>query len=142
MDSFGGGGLRSVEASRLNMFARDVASALRAAPADARQRAADLAAAWAVARTGLAHPAVAAGTADDVAALAAELDERYFALSEERDAGRASTEQVAAAFERARAASAVEFARSGEVAEAVYEAAAAAEDWSELRSRLLSLLGA
>jgi len=130
-----------VEASRLNTFARDVASALRAAPADARQRAADFAAAWAVTRTGLTHPAMTAGTADDAAAVATELDERYFALYEERDACRATTEQVAAAFERARAAGAVEFARRGEAAEAVYEAAAAAEDWSELRAELLSLLG-
>jgi hypothetical protein len=140
MDSFGGGGLRGVEASRLNSFSRDVASALREAPADARQRAADYAAAWAVARTGLDHPVAATGTADDAAALTAELDERYFALSEERDAGRASTDQVAAAFEQARAASAVEFARRGDAAEALYEAAAAAEDWSELRAGLLSLL--
>jgi hypothetical protein len=94
-----------------------------------------------VARTGLTHPALVAGTADDAAAVAAELDERYFTVSEERDAGRASTEQVAAAFERARAASAVEFVRRGEPAEAVYEAAAAADDWSELRAGLLSLLG-
>ena len=129
-----------MEASRLNTFARDVAAALQTASAADRQRAADLAASWAVGRTGLAHPAVAAGTADDAAALAAELDERYFALSEERDAARATTEQVAAAFEQARAASAVEFARRGEPAEAVYEAAAAAEDWSELRAGLLSLL--
>ncbi len=131
-----------MEASRLNTFARDVAAALQAATPDARQCAAEFAARWAIAHTELAHPAVAAGTADDAAALAAELDERYFALSEERDAGRATTEQVAAAFEQARAASAVEFARRGEPAEAVYEAAAAAQDWSELRAGLLSLLEA
>jgi hypothetical protein len=130
-----------VEASRLNSFDPDVAAALRGASAGDRQRAADFAAAWAVARTGLTHPAVTAGTADDAAALAAELDERYFASSEERDAGRADAGQVAAAFERARAASAVEFARRGEPAEAVYEAAAAAEDWSELQAGLLSILG-
>jgi len=140
--SFGGGGLHGVEASRLNTFARDVAIALRAASVNDRQRAADFAAMWAVTRTGLSHPAVAGGTADDAAALAAELDERYFTLSEERDTGRATSEQVAAAFGRARAASAVEFARRGEPAEAVYEAAAAADDWSELRAGLLSLLGA
>lgn len=130
-----------MEASRLNSFARDVASALYAAPAVARQRAAEFAAAWAVARTGLTHPALSAGTADEAAALAAELDERYFTLAEERDAGRATTGQVVTAFERARAASAVEFARRGEPAEAVYEAAAASQDWSELRAELLSLLG-
>jgi hypothetical protein len=129
-----------LEASRLNSFARDVAAALRAAPADARRRAAEFAAGWAMARTGLTHPALAAGTADEAAVIAADLYERYFALSEARDAGRATTEQVAAAFEQARAASAVEFARRGEPAEAVYEAAAAADDWSELRAGLLSLL--
>jgi hypothetical protein len=129
-----------VEASRLNSFARDVASALRKASPDAQRRAAEFAAGWAVARTGLTHPALAGGTADDLAALVAELDDRYFALTEARDAGQASAEQVAKAFELARAASAAEFARRGEPAEAVYEAAAAADDWSELRAGLLSLL--
>jgi hypothetical protein len=124
----------------LNTFARDVAAALLTASAADQRRAADFAAAWAITRTGVDHPAGAAGTSDDAAALAAELDERYFAMSEERDAGRATTEQVAAAFEQARAASAVEFARRSDPAEAVYEAAAAAEDWSELRAGLLSLL--
>lgn len=101
---------------------------------------ADFAALWSVARTGLAHASLVAGTLDDVAALAVELEERYFVLYEERDAGRSSTEQVVAAFELARAASAVEFARRGDAAEAVYEATCAAEDWSELRAGLLSIL--
>ena len=94
-------GLRGVEVARLNSFDPDLASALRAAPADARRRAGEFAAGWAVSRTGLAYPALAAGTADDAAAIAGELDERYFALSEERDAGRATAAQVVAAFGQA-----------------------------------------
>jgi hypothetical protein len=127
--------------SRLDNFDRDVAVALSGAPPELRRRVAEFAADWAIARTGLAHPALAGGSVDSVAALVAELDDRYFALSAERDAGRASPEEVAAAFGRARAASAVEFMLREEPAEAVYEAAAAAEDWSGMRAEVMSLLG-
>ncbi len=127
--------------SRLDSFARDVAVALHRAAPELQRRAAEFAADWAVARTGLAHPALGAGSAEDVAALVAELDDVYFAVSDGRDAGRCSTEDVVAAFGRARAASAVEFVRRGEPAEAIYEAAAAVEDWSELRAALLARLG-
>jgi len=65
------------------------------------------------------------------------LDERYFALSE----ARASSEDVEAAFGQARAANAVEFVLRDEPADTIYEAAAAVEDWSELRASVLSLLG-
>jgi hypothetical protein len=128
-------------ACRLDTFAPEVADALRRAPPDLQRRVAEFAANWAVARTGLTHPSLGAGSVDDMAALVAELDDRYFALSEEREAGRASTEDVVAAFGRARAANAVVFMRCGESAEAIYEAAAAAEDWSELRAAVLSQVG-
>ncbi len=127
--------------SRLDNFAREVAAALQKAPPDLQLRVSEFAANWAVARTGLAHSSLKAGSADDIAALVAELDEEYFALSEERDEERASTEEVVEAFGRARAANAVEFMRRGEPAEAIYEAAAAVEDWSELRAAVLSQLG-
>lgn len=129
-----------MEASRLNSFASDVAVALHSATAGARQRAAEFAAKWAVEQTGLSHPSLTAGTAKDAATVAAALDEQYFALSEQRETGGVTAEQVAVAFEQARAASAVEFVRRGEPVEAVYEAAAAVEDWSVLRAELLSLL--
>ena len=128
-------------ASRLDNFAGDVASALHNAPPDLQLRVAESAAEWAVPRVGLTHPSLAASSVDDVAALAAKLDDQYFALSEAREAGQASTEDVVAAFGQARAANAVEFVRRGEPAEAIYEAAAAAEDWSELRAAVLSRLG-
>jgi hypothetical protein len=124
-------------ASRLDNFDREVAVALRSAPPEVQHRVAEFAADWAVARTGLADPALLAESPDEVASAATELDERYFAVSGDRDAGRASTEDVVTAFGRARAASAVEFTRRGEAAEAVYEAAAALEDWSELRASVL-----
>jgi len=90
----------------------------------------------------LVHPALRTDSADDVAGLVTELDELYFALSVEQEAGRASLGEVDAAFGRARAANAVEFMLRAEPAEAIYEAAASTEDWSELRSSVLSLLGA
>lgn len=128
--------------SRLDTFAHEVAAALRTAAPALQLRVAEFAANWAVARTGLAHSSLKAGSPDDIAALVADLDEQYFALSEERDEGRAKTEEVVAAFGRARAATAVEFIRRGEPAETIYEAAAAVEDWSELRVAVLSQLAA
>ncbi len=128
--------------NRLDTFAPELAAALRVASPDRARRAAQAAAEWAVARTGLSHPALADGPVDPIAALAAELDERYFEASESANGGLATTDEVLAAFGRARAASAVEFLRRGELGEAIYEAAAAGEvsDWSELRGKLLLLL--
>jgi len=117
-----------------------MAEAFRLAPPDLRRRAADFAAEWALARSGLAHPVFANGSADQVAALVVELDERYFAVAESREVGQATTEGVVVTFSQARAANAVELLLRGELAEAIYEAAAAAEDWSELRASVLSLL--
>jgi hypothetical protein len=133
--------MRMADASRLDSFAHDVAVALNRASPELQRRVAEFAADWAVAHTGLTHSALVASSAEDVAGLVAELDHHYFAVSEERDAGRSSTEEVVAAFGRARAASAVEFVRRGEPAEAIYEAAASVEDWSELRAELLARLG-
>jgi hypothetical protein len=127
--------------SRLESFDRDLAGALLSASQDLQMRVAQFAADWAVAHTGLTHPALLASSVEDVAALVAELDDRYFTLSKERDEGRASSDDVVTAFGLARAASAVEFLRRGEAAEAVYEAAASVEDWSELRAALLVRLG-
>ena len=128
--------------SGLRTFAPDAAAALRAAPPDLVRRAAQAAAQWAVARTRLSHPALAGGAVDELAALVAELDERYFEVYEARDGGRATADDVVAAFGRARAASAVKFMHRGEPDEAIYEAAAAGElsDWPELRGQLLVLL--
>jgi hypothetical protein len=67
-----------------------------------------------------------------VQALADELDSAYLDLSAERDEGRASQKQVAVAFSKARAASAVAFAFSDNAimaaSEATYEAASAVDD--------------
>jgi len=127
--------------SRLDTFARKVADALQKAPADLQLRVSEFAANWAVGRTGLVHPSLKDGLVDDIAALVAKLDEQYFVLSEERDEGRATTEQVVEAFGRARAANAVESMRRGDPGDAIYEAAASAEDWTELRDAVLSQLG-
>ena len=129
-----------VNASRLDSFDHNVAVALNRASPELQRRVAEFAADWAVAHSGLTHSALVASSAEDVAAIVAELDHRYFAVSDERDAGRSSTEEVVAAFGRARAASAIEFVRRGEPAEAIYEAAVSVEDWSELRAALLTWL--
>jgi len=122
---------------RLDTLAPEVAAALRGASPELQRRVARFAAVWAITRTGLIHPALAGDSADIVSALVSELDERYFALSE----ARASSEDVEAAFGQARAANAVEFVLRDEPADTIYEAAAAVEDWSELRASVLSLLG-
>ena len=127
--------------SRLESLDRDFAAAFHMASPELQRRVAEFAADWAVTQTGLAHPALVAGSAEEVAALVSELDGRYFTLSEERDEGQASTDDVVAAFGLARAANAVEFVRRGEHAETIYEAAASVEDWSELRDTLLAQLG-
>lgn len=127
--------------TRLDSFAPDVAAALLAAPPDLRVRAGRFAADWAVEVAGLRHPSLASGCRDRVAQLVAQLDEQYFAASEARDAGRAGDDEVVTAFGQARAADAVGATLRGEPADAIYEATAAAEDWSELRVSLLSLLG-
>ena len=128
------------DASRLDSFAHDVAVALNRASPELQRRVAEFAADWAILHSGLTHSALVTDSANDIAALVAELDDRYFAVSAERDAGRSNTEDVVAAFGRARAASAVEFVRRGNPAEAIYEAAASVEDWSELRAALLARL--
>ena len=99
--------------SRLDGFDPDVAATLRRATPAIQQRVAEFAAEWAVAQTGLADPALVAGSVEVVAALVAELEDRYSAVSEAREAGRASTEDMVAAFGRARAASAIEFGAAG-----------------------------
>jgi hypothetical protein len=95
-------------------------------------------------RTRLTHVAVDRGLDCRIRVLAlkvAAADDWYCNLSEHRDKGGASTDDVVAAFGLARAASAVEFVRRGEPAEAIYEAAGSVEDWSELRAALLERLG-
>ena len=79
---------------------------------------------------------------DGITALATELDESYLSLSELREGDPSLQPQVEAAFAKARAAAAVEFAAKGIPDEAIYEAAAAAESagWLELRAVLLALL--
>jgi hypothetical protein len=128
------------DVSRLNNFAANLATALRSATPEVQRRVAEYVADWVIARSGLDHPAIAAGSADEVASLAFELDDRYFAVSAKRDAAQASTNDVLAAFGKARVASAVAYSRRGELGEAIYEAAMAVEDWSELRAAVLSLL--
>ena len=131
-----------VASSRLDWFDRELASALTSASAELQRQAAETAASWAIARTGLVHPALFANSVESVSDLCAELNEQYFAMSEEREVGRASDDDVVAAFGRARAANAVEFMLRGEPGEAIYESAAATENWPELKASLLLLLRA
>jgi hypothetical protein len=131
--------MADMDRSRLDSFAGDLARALRGASPELRHEAAKVAANWAINRTGIAHEALSSHSLDRVAALVVEWEDRYFAAYEAREAGR-DTIDVVAAFSQTRAASAVEFMLRGESDEAIYEAASAVDDWSELRVLLLSIL--
>jgi hypothetical protein len=143
--------------TRLETLSPDLAGKLRRASA-AKQRAASLAAsAFAISRAKAEHPLVekalkkvrAAGVFTpkekaELDALAAQLDEEYFALQEAAEEGRASTEDYIRMFGQARAVAALSFA-GGEDAfqsatEAIYEAAATTDDKEELFARILSAL--
>lgn len=123
---------------------RRLVAALRLVGPDLQDRAGRAALEWAIARTGLSHPAALAvlggGPAQPAAALAADLDDRYLSLSEARDEGLATTAQVAVAFGLARAASAAEHVARGQPGEAIYEALHADENWSDLQALLVSML--
>lgn len=124
--------------SRLHTIAPDLDAALTKAPTVHRRAAAWAVARWAVECVGLSHPAVTEALSGShlggLGVVVAELDKRYFELAE---SGRAT--QVV--FGHARAASAVEFAARGEVAEAVYEAAIATDDVPGVRAVVASVLG-
>src|SRR5262245_6128624 len=131
-------------ASRLATAYPDLDQAIRAAPPDRAIAAAWAVAQWAIRKTGLSHRSISDASADGpvgaVAALAAQLDERYFELQELCEEGECSQEQVLAAFQVARAAAALEFAIRGESSEAIYEAASCCDDLSELRRAVDSAL--
>jgi len=130
--------------SRLSTLCPDLDAAICSAPHDRRLQAAWAAAQWAIHHTGLSHPAISAanigGPTAAIAALVGELDDQYFELQELCDEGECSKEKVLAAFGRARAANALEFAVRGEAAEAVYEAAVCCDDVSDLRRAVAEAL--
>ena len=123
----------------------DLDDPLRCAPPDRRLAAGWAAAQWAIHQTGLLHPLISGakigGPTGEIAALVAELDDRYLNLQELCDGGECTKEEVLAAFRRARAVNALEFAVRGEPAEAVYEAAVCCDDVSELRRVVAVALG-
>ena len=143
--------------TRLETLSPDLAGKLRRASA-AKQRAAGLAACeFAVSHAKVEHALVekalekvrAAGVLTpkekaELDALAAQLDEEYFALQEAAEEGRASTEDYMGLFGQARAVAALAFA-GGEDAlqaatEAIYEAAATTDDRQELAALIESAL--
>src|SRR5262245_36614904 len=131
---------------KLSPDCADLDALLAAAPDAARVQAGWEAAQWAIRHNDLSHPALAqarlGGPSESIAALAAKLDNHYFELQELLDEeGKGSKADVLAAFRRARAANALEFAVRGETGEAVYEAAAATDDVRKLRQVVMEALG-
>lgn len=143
--------------TRLETLSPDLAVKMQRASA-AKQRAASLAACeFAISHAKVEHPLVkqalkkvrAAGVLTpkekaELDALAAQLDEEYFALQEAAEEGQASSEDYMRVFGQARAVAALAFA-GGEDAfqaatEAIYEAAATTDDKEELSARILSVL--
>jgi hypothetical protein len=143
--------------TRLEILSPDVADKLQRASA-AKQRAASLAACeFAVAHTRVEHRLVdealrtlrAAGVLTpnekaELDALAAQLDEDYFALQEAAEEGQASTEDYLAMFAKARAVAALACAGDENAlqaaTEAIYEAAATADDKDGLLACILAVL--
>lgn len=143
--------------NRLETLLPDLAGKMRRA-STTKQRAASLAASeFAIDRAKIGHPLVvnalgkmrATGilTPKDRAeldALAAQLDEEYFALQEAAEAGQAGIEDYMRPFRQARAVAALAFA-GGEDAlqaaeEAIYEAAATTDDKEDLAASVQSAL--
>jgi hypothetical protein len=143
--------------NRLETLAPDLAERLRRASPD-KQRAAALAACqFAIAKANVPHAGIeeackglrsgaglSAAQQSEIEALAASLDNEYFDLQEAAEEGRATTEDYLRKFAQARAVSAVLFASKSDPleasTEAVYEAAAAAEDKGALFSAVESVL--
>jgi hypothetical protein len=130
---------------RLDSISPSLTKAFRDASDDQRRRAALTVCLVAVAQSGLQGSEVDAALAvlrgqrnertklrHEIEATAAQLDERYFKLSEEAEA---ATPEALAAFRKARAAASLAFALSNDATqlhEAIYEAIAASRDQAEV----------
>lgn len=143
--------------TRLETLSPDLAAKMQRASA-IKQRAASLAACeFAISRAKVEHPLVekalkkmratgvlAPKEKAELDALAAQLDEEYFALQEAAEEGQARTEDYMRVFGQARAVAALSFAggddASQSAAEAIYEAAATTDDKEELSIHILSVL--
>jgi hypothetical protein len=119
----------------------DLLAALEAAPAADRRQAGLAVARWAAERAGLPDAAAdPPGAGPATGRLAAALDDRYFDLQRAAAAEQLPEAEALAAFARARAASAAEFALAGEAAEAAYEALAVADDPAAVRAVVAAAL--
>ena len=98
----------------------------------------------------LKHPAIDSaldGSATSVSAVANELDDIYFDLQDQLDEGvfgpqetELKKRRILEAFGKARAAASLAFAIEGNAADAVYEAAACADDIQGLKETILRQL--
>jgi hypothetical protein len=129
---------------RLDSISPSLTKAFRDASDDRRRRAALAVCLVAVAQSGLQGSEVDAALADlrgqrsertelrhEIEAMAAQLDERYFELSEK---AQAATPEALAMFRKARAAASLAFALSDDTTqlhEALYEAITASRDQAE-----------
>jgi len=75
-----------------------------------------------------------------LSALQDELDEQYFTLQEQAEAGEPSKDSFLTRFREARAVAAIVFGLKGDAAEAIYEAAAAVTDGAALIDEVRSTL--
>ena len=121
--------------TRLSVVAPDLEGLLGGASAAARAEIAAAVSQLALRLCGVLLPPHVALTSTEEA-YAAELDEKYFNLSERGDA---ASQQV---FCAARAVSSAAFARSGQCEDAVDEAIIATDDFFAVRQKIVSRLGA
>jgi hypothetical protein len=130
-----------MERFSLHSDCSDLKKPLDMASDAARAQVAWAVAQWAIRHNNLAHVALAAARPSDppeaVSAIVKQLDDLYFDLGEEPEA---SDTQVQAAFRRARAANALEYAMQGNAYEAIYEARASTDDIDALHQVVLQTL--
>lgn len=148
---------RELTLTGLEDLSPDLAAKLQRASA-AKQRAASLAACeFAVAHARVEHPLIDKALKTlreggvllpedkaELDALAAQLDEDYFALQEAAEEGQASTEDYMRVFAQARAVAALSCAGDEDAlqaaTDAIYEAAAKTDDKEGLVARILGVL--
>jgi hypothetical protein len=118
--------------SRLASRTPDIAQAIDRARPSVAQRCAEAAARLALERVGL--PGLESKCLEELDALVESYDEEYFEAGDDE-------EKESRAFERARGASAMAFAKRGAADEAIYEAIIATDDEDAIRALVTGIIG-
>jgi hypothetical protein len=128
--------------SRLSTAAEDIDQALARVSAEVSSRCAQAAALFALDAVGLRDES--SKSAAELDALAESYDNEYFSIQDEIESGQRDDDDESGdiAFSKARAVSALAFAKRGEPDEAIYEAIMSFDDGQEVRDLVLANLNA